>query len=351
MKFRIRFAQQVVGVFVMIALVFGVVVLVAMGANQRWFARNYEYYSIFPTGEGLSVGMAVRFKGFSIGRVTEVTLAEEDQVRVAFYVEDTYIDRVLPNSVMQLVTSPIGIGGGLVFHQGIGTGEPLEEFSLIPSINSPEGQRIVADGLASVPSTGDDITRIIAQVEPLLVSVNTLLTSVDGTVNHINRALAGDTSEPLGLTLAQINALLEEVEATLVAARDEALATLASVAVIAGNFEATSAELRDPTGLVPRLLDADGSITTFLNDNNALYNEVEAMLRSINATLDEVNDLAIFVNSTQPQIAGILEESREAIILGQDVLEGVSNAPIIRRGITPEAPQPSTFQSHRDAQF
>ena len=351
MKFRIRFAHQVVGVFVLLALIFGVVVLVAMGANQRWFARNYDYYSVFPTGEGLSVGMSIRFKGFAIGRVKEITLGEEDQVRVDFYVEDTYIDRVLPNSVLQLVTSPIGIGGGLVFHQGIGKGEPLAEFSLIPSINSEEGQRIVAEGLASVPSAGDDITRIIAQVEPLLTSVNTLLVSVDSTVNHVNKALAGDQTEPLGLTLAQVNTLLQEVETTLIAARAEAVEILASVAVIAGNFEATSEELRDPTGLVPRLLDADGSITTFLNDNNLLFNQVEAMLTSISATLDEVNDLAVFVNSTQPQIAGILEESREAIVLGQDVLEGVSNAPIIRRGITPETPQPSTFQSHRDAQF
>lgn len=351
MKFRIRFAQQVVGAFVLIAMIFSVVVLVAMGANQRWFARNYEYYSIFPTGEGLSVGMSVRFKGFAIGRVSEVTLAEQDQVRVRFYVEDTYIDRVMPNSVLQLVSNPIGIGGGLVFHQGIGTGPPLEEFSLVPSIESAAGRRLVEQGLVSVPSSGDDISRIIAQVEPLLANVNTLLVSVDGTVNHINSALAGDRTAPLGLTLAQVNILLREVEETLIAARTEAVEILGSVAVIAGNFEATSAELRDPTGLVPRLLDADGSITTFLNDNNVLFNEVEAMLTSINATLDEVNDLALFVNSTQPQISGILEEGREAIVLGQDVLEGVSNAPIIRRGVTPSTPQPSTFQSHRDAQF
>lgn len=351
MKFRIRFAQQVVGVFVLAALVFVVVVVVVMGANQRWFARNYEYHSVFSTGEGLNVGMAIRYKGFAIGRVTEITLGEGDKVRVDFYIHDTYIDRVRPNSVLQLVTSPIGLGGGLVFHQGVEEGEPLPENSLIPSINSEEGQRIVAAGLASVPASGDDITRIIAQVEPLLTNVNTLLVSVDRTVGHVNAALAGEQTEPLGLTFAQINSLLAEVEVTLVEARTEALEILESVAVIAGNFEGTSEALRDPTGLVPRLLDADGSITTFLNDNNALYNEVEAMLVSINATLDEVNDLAVFVNSSQPQIAGILAESREAIGTGQDVLEGLTNNPLIRRGIAPETPQPSTFQSHRDAQF
>ena len=351
MKFRIRFAQQVVGVFVLAAVLFLAIVIVAMGANQRWFARNYSYYSVFPTAEGLNTGMSIRYKGFPIGQVTDVSLIERDEVRVDFFIQDTYIDRVRPNSILQLVTSPIGIGGGLVFHQGKSEAEPLPEDSLIPSINSEEGRRIVTEELANVPPSGDDVTRIIAQVEPVLRNVNNLLVSVDRTLGHVNSALAGNQDEPLGLTLAQVNTLLAEVEETLIAAREQSIEILGSVAVIAGNFEATSEALRDPTGLVPRLLDADGSITTFLNDNNALYNEVEAMLMSINASLDEVNELAVFVNSTQPQIAGILAESREAISTGQDVLEGLTNNPLIRRGITPETPQPSTFQSHRDAQF
>ncbi len=174
---------------------------------------------------------------------------------------------------------------------------------------------------------------------------------MDETLTHVNSALAGDQSEPLGLTLAQVNSLLREVETTLVATRDQANDILGSVGVITGNFEETSAALADPTGLVPRLLDADGSISTFLDDNNRLYNEIEQMLVSINATLDEVNSLAGFVNGTQPQIASLLEESQTAIVTGQDVLEGLSNNPFIRGGITRELSQPTTFQSYRDAQF
>jgi phospholipid/cholesterol/gamma-HCH transport system substrate-binding protein len=239
----------------------------------------------------------------------------------------------------------------MVFQQGRLPGDPIPEGSLIPALNSKEGQQIAADGDVLLASSGDSITRIIAQVEPVLVNVNNLLVSVDETLGHVNLALAGDQNTPLGVTLTQVNALLREVEATLVQTRDQTNGILASVGVITENFEATSAELRDPTGLVPRLLDADGSITTFLNDNNRLYNEVEAMLVSINATLDEVNDLAGFINGTQPQISGLLEEGREAVATGQDVLEGLSNNPFLRGGITPEMTQQTTFQSYRDAEF
>jgi phospholipid/cholesterol/gamma-HCH transport system substrate-binding protein len=351
-KFRIRFAQQIVGVFVLFAAVSIIVVIVSMGANQRWFAKDYMFHSVFDTAEGLSVGMPITFKGFGIGRVRDITLLEDDTVRVDFSIQDTYYAKVVPNSLLQLVTSPIGLGGGLIFHQGRDTDvDPLPEDSMIPVVGSEASKIIISQDLVDMPPSGDSITRIIAQVEPVLRSVNTLLISVDRTLGHVNGALAGDQDEPLGVTLARVNSLLSEVETTLVETRRESTAILASVAVMAENFEDTSEALRDPTGLVPRLLDADGSIATFLDDNNALYNEIEAMLISVNATLDEVNELAGFVNGTQPQIAGILEESQEAIRTGQDVLEGLSNNPFIRGGITEELTQPTTFQSYRDAQF
>jgi phospholipid/cholesterol/gamma-HCH transport system substrate-binding protein len=211
-KFRIRYAQQVVGVFVLIAAISLVLVIVSMGANQRWFAKNYSYYSIFPSGEGLSTGMAIQFKGFDIGRVTDVTLSTEDEVRVDFYIRDTYYERVVPNSILELVSNPIGLGGGLVFHQGRELADPLPEDSLIPALNTKEGQAIVAANSVLMPSSGDSITRIIGQIEPVLRNVNSLLLSVDTTLGHVNLALSGDQTEPLGLTLAQVSSLLEEVE-------------------------------------------------------------------------------------------------------------------------------------------
>ena len=47
-----------------------------------------------------------------------------------------------------------------------------------------------------------------------------------------------------------------------------------SVNAITKNLEATTAAIRDPTGLVPKLLDAKGSIKTLLDDNNVLYDSL-----------------------------------------------------------------------------
>ena len=112
MKFRIRFVDQVVGIFVLIALAALVVILVLMGMNQRWFAKNYYYSSRFESASGLSIGMPITLKGFEIGKIDEITLNEENNVDVVFYIYDTFYEKVKPNSVLELATNPLGLGGG-----------------------------------------------------------------------------------------------------------------------------------------------------------------------------------------------------------------------------------------------
>jgi phospholipid/cholesterol/gamma-HCH transport system substrate-binding protein len=344
MKFRIRFAHQVVGVFILVALAFVLAILVLMGVNQRWFAKNYYYESEFDSASGLSVGMAVTFRGFEIGRVTEISLSDDNRVEVDFYIEDTYVDRVYENSVLQLTSSPIGIGGGLVFHQGVEATEPLPEGTFIPSLSIEEGRDLVAQGKVDVPRSSDAIGGLIEQLDPILTNVNDVLMEVEVTLATVNSALAGRDEGPVGEMLTNLNALMVEVDSTL----EE---TTERTNVILDNAALASAEFADPTGIIPKLLDPKGSIATILDDNNALYDQIEAILISMNSTASDVEDLSGFINSQTPQIAALLAEGREAVQTGQDVLEGLSNNPFLRGGITPQLDQPTTFQSYRETEF
>jgi phospholipid/cholesterol/gamma-HCH transport system substrate-binding protein len=351
MKFRIRFAHQVVGVFILVAVAFVVAILVLMGVNQRWFAKNYYYESEFDSAGGLSVGMAVNFRGFEIGRVTNISLSEENRVEVDFYIQDTYVDRVYRNSVLQLTSSPIGLGGGLVFHQGVEPTEPLPEGSFVPSLSTPEGRELVAQGKVEVPRSSDAIGSLIDQLDPILTNVNNVLMEVEVTLATVNSALAGEDEGPMGVMMANLNDLMVEVDRTLEETTVRTNVVLDNVGVITGNFSEASEEFADPTGIIPKLLDPKGSIATILDDNNALYDQIEAILISMNSTASEVEELSGFINSQTPQIAALLAEGREAVSTGQDVLEGLSNNPLLRGGITPQLDQPTTFQSFREAEF
>lgn len=333
MKFRIRFANQVVGVFILAAIGFLVVILISIGANQRWFAKNYYYQSTFPSANGLDVGMPIQFKGFEIGKITEITLNDQNLVDAQFYIQDNYIDKVYEHSILQLVSNPLGLGGGLIFHQGREPSEPPPEGTTIPSWNTKEARVLIQENLVVVPRQDDQIAAILAQVEPVLGNVNRVLISLEQVMNQMSEAFAGTGGGPVAGILEQT---------------DEALA---NITIITDNIAATTTELRDPRGMVPMLLGAEGSLETLLDDNNALYDQIEGILIGLNQTVGEVQEISEFFNDSTPQLAGLLEEGRQAISTGQDVLVGLRNNPLLRGGIPDTLEQPTTVQSYRDAEF
>jgi phospholipid/cholesterol/gamma-HCH transport system substrate-binding protein len=340
MKFKIRFAYQIVGVFIIVGLGFLVFIVVSVGASQRWFAKNYYYSTQFPSAGGLSVGMGITFKGFQIGRVSQIELNENNQVDVQFYIYDTYIDKVYQDSIIQLVSNPLGLGGGLVFHQGRNPTDPPPEFSVIPSWQSKEARQLVEQNRVIVPRQEDAIVDLLQQIDPILTNVNVLLISLDEMVTTINATFAGRATGPVADLVSSTTVLIGELQEVS-----------QNVTGITRNLEATTAEFADPTGMVPKLLGAHGSVPQFLDDDGVLYDSVVQMLLTLDQTLANVLELSEFMTGTTPQISSILEESRETLEVTQDVLTGIRNNPLIRGGIPERVPQPVIFGGYRDEEF
>ena len=194
MRFRYRFAEQVVGLFVVAAIVGTAAVMVLLGINNRWFAKDYLFESRFDSASGLSVGMPINLKGFEIGSLRDITLAQDNTVTVDFVIYDTYYDRVKPNSIIELVTSPIGLGGGLEFHSGANELPPLPEFGYVPSLDMPEGRELLNAGLVAYP-------REIGEIEQILTSVGEL-------VAELSDAVTGRGDGPLAQTITSLNELI-----------------------------------------------------------------------------------------------------------------------------------------------
>lgn len=358
MKFRIKFAQQVVGTFILLALVLLAVTLILMGVNQRWFAKNYSFHSKFQSAEGLSLGMSIKLRGFEIGKLSRIELTEGNRVIVNLDIYDTYYPKVKPNSVLELVSSPIGIGGGLVFLPGKNTEPPMKEFEYIPSTDSPEGKELVDKGLVDKLPGNEAITGIINQVEPLLKDVHTTVLGVNQLLAQVNSALEGTSGKlapgmvgQLQTLLGGINSTIMNVNETIVMAAGHTDQILANVGSISTDIARVTADIEDSKGLIPKLLDPKGSMATLLDDNNAIYNQIQGLLRQLNDTLKEVNTFTRFINKQSPQITGIMEESKQAIKQTQDVLEGLSNNPLLKGGITERKAQGDTFRAFREEDF
>jgi phospholipid/cholesterol/gamma-HCH transport system substrate-binding protein len=379
MRLRLRLADQIVGVFILIAILGLAGVVIFLGINQRWFKKNWYFWSEFKSGAGLSVGMSITLKGFEIGKVDSRALdPETGLVRIDFYIFDRFYSTVaLENSIVELAQSPIGLGGGLLFHPGlpqIPPRLPLAEGSYIPTLDTDEGWDLVRRGLVDREAAVDTIGSLLSQVGPILDKMNTILFSLDQLVLTVEDSVRGDRNTQLGSLLYSTETLIKTLDGVFkgsgtgpvndilvsVADSTDRLNTainrttkdldevLANLKRITENIDEMTSE---PTGLVMRLIDPQGSIKTLLDDDNTLYQRIEGVFDGVDDIIAELGKFAQFVTGTSPQIASILEQGRSAISQGQDIMEALKNNPLLSGGIPERQAQPSTFKSYRDEEF
>jgi phospholipid/cholesterol/gamma-HCH transport system substrate-binding protein len=375
MKFKIRFADQIVGIFVLAAIAAVAAVFVLISVNQRWFARNYTFRSEFSSASGLFVGMPIGLKGFDIGKISRIALNDQNNVDVRFQIEDTYYDRVKPDSVLELTSSPIGLGVTLKFHSGKNTLSPVAEGAFIPSMDSEEGQDLVAAGKVDIPKDADVIGSVIAKLNPILDETRLTIGEVRKVADTVNVALNGGGG-PMGTmvnnlsqTPGKVNAAVDDINTKVNTVLDK-IAVISdnvnaitmqtrgvigdlstNLDVISQNLKEMTGSLKNTQGLAKRLLDPSGSIDTFLNDSNELYTQVDSALKNVNEITAQLRSFAEFINGTRPQVTSLLEKSSDTLTSAKDVLEAAKNNPLLKGGVPARPAQGAPMSSYRDENF
>ena len=327
MKFSIRFADQIVGALIILAVGIIIFVIFMLGSNQRWFSHDSHFYTYFPSASGLGQNMAVQYKGFTIGRIKSIQLVRRDgsdQVEVRFSIFDTYIDRVRNGSLVEVIVSPIGALGGnqFVFHPGAGP-ELLSDGDIIPEAGSAEGKRLLTIGLAQRPDRDDSISNIINSVGSTIADINIL-------VKEVNEALAGTDKTKLGQIMGNVEAVTADI--------DELMEQLNPTLV---NIHSLSNRMADPDGSLAKILDSDEKV----------YASITSSLGAISATLRNLEKTSDFIPAQLPQLAVMINDLHSALEVFEDVLVALTNNPLLKKGV-PERKETRTGGSQtRDLEF
>lgn len=327
MKFKIRYADQIVGVFIVLSLVSLVLVIVLLGRSQRWLAKDVSYYTVLPSAGGLSKNMAIQYKGFVIGNVKSFHLKDDDDVEVIFIIHEEYCDRVKQGSLVEVMVSPIpAFGSQFLFHAG--RGEPLAEGSLVPVVGSREARELIRQRLAVEPYHDDSITLLMNRASSVLEDLDRTLVQLNIAIGPgSDRSEIGKIIRSVGKTLAGA----EDLPKTI----DEILAELKPVLA---NIKDITDEVNNPSGLLYKVLDT----------NEAVYTNLVSSLGSISSILDNLDMTAA---SQFPQIAGLISELRVTIKSAEDVLVALTNNPLLRKGIPDKVETQSGGTGPRDIQF
>lgn len=340
MKFRIRFADQIVGVFIILAILSVVLIIVILGSSQRWFARSYTYKTSFDSAVGLSPNMAVQYKGFAIGKVKSFKLTADDRVEVTFVIHDTYIDRVKQGSLVEVSVSPIGLGNQFRFYPGLGT-ELLEEGDLVPSVRSPEAQALIQRGLTYLPSLDDSVTLLLKRINGVLAEVENALWGTDTTT--LGRTLIGmeETVAEVKETVTSVKVLPGTVNQTLDTILGQIKPILADINRISTDINQVTEKLSAPEGMVSHVLDGEGTV----------YTNLESSIKSLSKVLQNLDKTTSYLPGDMPQVASLLTEIRTTVKTAEDVLLALSNNPLLKRGIPAQVQVQSSGTNPRDISF
>jgi phospholipid/cholesterol/gamma-HCH transport system substrate-binding protein len=113
MRLEYSATEKMVGGFILLTL-FTLLFTVAMvGRGKNWFRKHVGYYTTFKEGYNLSPGSRVKLFGTDVGQVTDVSLTEDNKVRVAFRILADYASRIRTDS-LATVESPTFIGSEYV---------------------------------------------------------------------------------------------------------------------------------------------------------------------------------------------------------------------------------------------
>jgi len=319
MRFSIRYADKLVGTFVILALAILIFVIFMLGSNQRWFVKDYEYKTYFDSASGLSVNMPILFRGFTIGHVKKMSLAEDDRVEVIFSIFEEYTQRVREGSLVEVQISPIGLGNTFIFHPGNSENDLIPEGMEIYEINSDKGREQIRSGVSSVTDTTDNINAIMSQVRILLENLNLALSGSDG---------AQDLE--LGQLIAELNQTLANVS--------KITGTLARhFDPIMGDVGKVTGQIADPTGTIMAMLDAQGPIYSALN--------------SLAGIIDSLDKSVELIPSQFPQLGVLFSQLYVTLNQVQDVLVAVANNPLLRGGIPQRVETSPGGASPRNMEF
>ncbi|MDB2562473.1 MlaD family protein [Sulfurimonas sp.] len=268
------------------------------------FEKRYNYHFTTQSAESFSVGMPLKFSGFNIGVIDNISLEEDGSVVITFSVRETNAKWLSQGSVLMLIKPLLGAA-----HINLYTSldsQPLKDGEVIPihisdnindlivklqpivskSLNVLNSVDKITTELASENSNLKKILQNLTIFSERLVENNSLLTSVTGDkdstknvikslnettrilkdvkkitsdISKITKTLNQDIVQPTSSTIKEMEVIMKDVRSKLETIDDTVKAI--------GGYDKDLVELKK-------------QITTGIQKSNQIMDKVDSMMQN-----------------------------------------------------------------------
>lgn len=270
------------------------VVLFILGFNflmsKSLFNSNREYFAVFEHSGGLTPSTPVTVNGKQIGKVTEVTLRQEDaKIKVVFEVEENFT--FSKNSKAELYKSLLG-NAGLQIIPALDGGPNLDSGELNTTVQP--------DMLESITSELDPLK---IKLENALDSADTLITALNATLDKERQESIHQTFDNLKEITANFKGISYKLDKLLAVNTVKIDSTLENLETTTGNLASVTDSLNNAKigesllkfnsamtsldGIMTSIENGEGNAGKLLKDEQ-LYQNLEGASRQLEQLLQDI---------------------------------------------------------------
>jgi phospholipid/cholesterol/gamma-HCH transport system substrate-binding protein len=269
------------GLFVIGAVVAGIIVLTIIGTG-RWLHPRTTIETYFNESvQGLDIGSKMKYRGVTIGEVTRITFTyvvyEQDKpmtqrkryVLVEGQVEPRLVGGRAANDIASPESSKLEVERGLRIHlapQGI-TGTNYLELDYVEPANSPVLPIDWVPEHIYIPSTPSTVSTFVAAASEILDRLRHL--DIETTIANLNKVLATTNERVAGLDTAGLSQRADRTLAKLESTLDDLQARKLST-----DAAGLIADLRKTNGELQTLL-ANPALAKLPGDTSATLSSVQ----------------------------------------------------------------------------
>lgn len=255
-----------------------------IAVRQDYFVRNTAIYFFAPNAQGLSKGMAVKFIGFKVGSVQEISMQPNATVKVKLSLDNDYVRLIGQDAKARLMK------------------EALVGESVVEIIPGEQQVRQVTQNSVLVFERGQDAgslaENLAGQLQPILADVKQITTSVNNPRGDVQQILKNlnQVTDGLRETVGQFNTLAQS-----------------------GNQKMDGMYVK-----VDRALDrVNSSLET-------LDKAIPKLVNKADSTLDNVQsatvDIKRMTTDSSDQIPALVRNTNALVQDGQETLKGVQKS-------------------------
>lgn len=210
--FKFRYANQMAGTFVLLALGLAIAGIVITGRSQGWFEGKFQVFATFNTEEGtfgLKQGSEVLVRNTAAGRVGKIVPNEKGQMEATFVIQERFRQFVTTDSVAH-VKKKFGVAGDSFIEIQMGVGEAVQDGGFVVVRQDEEIMATAQKILGQVEAQFQEV------VVPLLEEIKQILHNVNllGSDLQEGKGLAGammkddDIAREVKTSIRQVNGIL-----------------------------------------------------------------------------------------------------------------------------------------------